>query len=444
MSPTIRRVFVLLSCTFLGLICGTLYLYSSYSPQLARRLDYSVTDLSSIALFGTLGVAVSGPLAGVVVDRRGYTTAMVLGGMAIIGGYLGLKHQYDSQYSSLVVSCFLLFAVGSGLTYINSACLKCCAVSFPSIRGVATSLPLALYGLSALFYSVIASMFYPGQTSAFLGVLAYSALAIFAVCSPLVMLCDREHTRRPHARTRSGVELLVLSPAPSKTEKQPDTAIWTLPKFWMLFVVTGMLASLGQMYIYSVGYMVKALVTYQVGIEGEIDALVQRDQQFQVGLLSMANCIGRIASGIAGDIITQSFNRKRSWLLFLPSFGLLLTQLMARLVSVYASLGLASLLTGFFYGFTFCIMPIIVGDVFGMDNFSFNWGIVGLAPIVPSFYFTNLFGLIFDSHLENGSCLLGRACYSEIFSITTVVAIVAAAVVVALNFERTQPKPQVP
>ncbi|RLV86885.1 putative membrane protein [Meyerozyma sp. JA9] len=468
LSPPLRKAFVLLSCTFLGLICGTLYLYSSYSPQLADRLKYSVSDSSSIALSGTLGVAISGPLAGKVVDKRGYTVALVIGGLSIVTGYLGLKKQYDLHRSNVSLSAFLFVLVGSGSTFINSTCLKCCAVSFPSIRGVATSLPLALYGLSALFYSVVASMFFPGDTSRFLGFLAYSSGIIFMVCAPSVVLCDREHMKR--RQVHETIELSTVGSAPSRSvtpmpsissvpsvPSSPAIANFAVPgrqlhnhslitsfPFWLLFVTTGTLAALGQMYIYSVGYMVKALLA------GHSDAsMIQRDQQLQVGLLSVANCFGRIMGGVLGDIITQSFGRSRSWLLYLPTFGFLLTQIMGLTTSAYEALSLVSLLTGFFYGFTFCIMPLIVGDIFGMANFSYNWGIVGLAPILPSFYFTSLFGRIYDSHTvaqagEAAVCMLGKACYNSIFELTILVSILTLVLVTVFNFGPLEEEEQVP
>ena len=192
-SRNVQRVFVLLSCTFLGLICGTLYLYSSYSPQLANQLHYSASDSSIIALCGTIGVAIAGPISGAVVDRKGYTVSLLIGGILIISSYIGLKRQFDYAWSNVQFSSFTIFLVGVGSTFINSACLKCCAVSFPSIRGVATSLPLALYGLSALFYSVIASVFYPGDTSNFLGFLVMSIIFIYLICFPSVYIADCEH-----------------------------------------------------------------------------------------------------------------------------------------------------------------------------------------------------------------------------------------------------------
>lgn len=452
MASTLRKAFVLLSCTFLGLICGTLYLYLSYSPQLADRLAYSVSDSSRIALVGTLGVAVLGPVAGTVVDHHGYTAALLYGGVAIVAGYLGLKGQYDASYSSLGVSCILLFMVGAGSTFINLACLKCCAVSFPSLRGVATLLPLALYGLLALFYSVTATVFFAGQTLAFLGFLAYLAVAIFAICAPSVMLCDREHPRKGPSHSRSVLESIELasfgSPAPAPHPRHASGpsgfGLVVDPRFWLIFLLTGALAALGQMYIYSVGYMVKALISVSVqattpDAQTQVEALIQSDQQIQVGLLLVANCVGRIVSGIMGDIVAQLFHGRRLWLLFVPCVGLFCTQIMAHETTHYAGLLAVSLLTGFFYGFTFCLMPIIVGDIFGIENFSSNWGVVGLAPILPSFYFTSLFGSVYDAHLtvrEGGvaACHLGNGCYSSIFALTAVVAGISVVVTGVFNF----------
>ncbi|CAI5759110.1 unnamed protein product [Candida verbasci] len=417
-SRNVQRVFVLLSCTFLGLICGTLYLYSSYSPQLAKQLGYTVSDSSYIALFGTIGLAVAGPISGNIVDKKGYSVSISIGGILLILGYSGLKKQFDLQWSNLNLSSFWLFSIGLGSTFINNACLKCCAISFPSIRGVATSLPLALYGLSALFYSVIASIFYPNDTSKYLGFLTYSIMVILIICFPYIYLADLEHKRKNKN---------------SKTKYIANDYLFSNFKFWLIFSILGILASIGQMYIYSVGYMVKALI-----VSGDA-ILIQQNQQFQVGLISIANCIGRIISGVLGDIISQSFDKSRSWLLFLPAIGLTLTQIISYNLTDVLNLPINSVLIGFFYGFTFCIIPIIVGDLFGIENFSFNWGVVSLAPIIPSFYFTSLFGKIYDYNsqmLENTVvCSLGNLCYNQIFKLTGVASGMSILITILLNLK---------
>lgn len=455
MDSTLVRSFVLLSCSFLGLICGTLYLYSSYSPQLALRLHYLATGSSSIALCGSLGTAVAGPLAGIVVDKKGYTVALIIGGISIVVGYTLLKWQFDALYSNLLLSCLELFMVGSGSTFINSLCLKCCAVKFPSIRGVATSLPLALYGLSAMFYSVVASIYYAGNTLGFLYFLIVSLILIFLICCPAIVRCDNKRTTK-----RQRVETIEMATFGADPQDPHDLQghgshhsseisglkLLRTPRFWLLFIIIGGLASLGQMYIYSVGYIVKALVTYSYELPPDaqekvlsIDILVQNQQQLQVSLLSVTNCVGRLAAGITGDIINKSFRKPRNWLLFVPSGGLILTQVMALNINHYEQLSLASILTGFFYGFTFCIMPIIVGDVFGMENFSQNWGVIGLAPVIPSFYFTNLFGKVYDMRSSVGesgysSCLLGNGCYDLVFKLALGVGILALLAVTTFNF----------
>lgn len=458
-TSALHKAFVLLSCTFLGLICGTLYLYSSYSPQFANRLNYSVTEASSIALLGTIGISIAGPIAGMIVDKLGYTVALLIGGISIVSSYLSMKYQFDTLYSSVILSRFLIFSIGFGSTFINSACMKCCAVCFPSIRGVATSLPLALYGLSAMFYSVIASVFYPGDTSGFLGFLGLSSIGILAICSPSIILCDREHKLRRSAISDTKHELkeVKLSNYPSVTTQtskshtphHTEVSITGLDliyshNFWLLFVLTGFLAAIGQMYIYSVGYMVNALLTNQfsgseISVESLTD-LIQKDQQVQVSLLSIANCIGRIFAGVTGDIIVQSFRRSRTLLLYIPGLGFLISQLILHKLDDSTTLSLISLVTGFVYGFTFCIVPVIVGDIFGMENYSYNWGIVALAPIIPSFYLTRLFGKIYDSNSKMNSessiliCTLGRQCYSTIFRLTSSISILVLVVISILIF----------
>lgn len=454
-SRNVQRVLILLSCTFLGLVCGTLYLYSSYSPQLAKQLQYTASDSSKIALWGTVGTAIAGPVSGAVVDRRGYTLSLLLGALLIILGYGGMKYQFDHQHKLVQLSCFWLFSIGLGSTFINSACLKCCAVSFPSIRGVATSLPLALYGLSALFYSVVASVFYTGRTSEFLGFVGMSIIIIYIVCFPSVYVADREHKLRNASTFKNHQSM-------EDPEKAFDTyskvGLFKSYKFWMLFAILGSLASLGQMYIYSVGYIVKSLVSFSaieqhletLATSDQLDLLIQQQQQLQVGMISIANCIGRILSGILGDIITQSFSMPRSWLLIIPSVGTTFCQFLTSSTQQYSNLPLNSFLVGLFYGFTFCLIPIIVGDIFGMENFSFNWGVACLAPIGPSYYFTNMFGKEYDMNSnemnlldmskEGGflaasmGCNLGNKCYSDILGITACVGCIAIILVLIFNF----------
>lgn len=416
-----------------------------------------------MALSGNLAVALAGPLSGALVDRKGYNHPLIIGVAGLLLGYVGLREQYVLLRGNLMYSCLCLFMVGSGLTFLFLVCLKCSAVTFPQHRGMATSLPSAMYGLLAMFYSMAASSLYPGDTLGFLYFLPLSVTVIFIACAPIIMTCESRRTAAPRV-------VLVLEPlemaslpafgksgkfgVPLKASHLPgayegtevsDQSLLLSPRFWLLFIITGSMASIGQMYIYSVGYMVKALIFIQLDLasdlsqETSINTFIQGEQSLQVALLSTANCLGRLVAGFLGDFVRHKMRKPRSWLLFVPGFGFALTQFMALSILDYHSLHAVSSISGFMYGFTFCILPIIVGDVFGMSNFSRNWGLMGLAPIIPSNLFTSLFGIVYDSNsivseLGTHICLVGNQCYNLIFNLSLVVALVALAIVFVINF----------
>lgn len=487
-STTLQKSFLLLSCTFLGLICGTLYLYSSFSPQLAKHLNYSVSDSSQIALIGTIGMATAGPAAGRVVDKTGYALLFVCGGLAIVLGYWGLKMQYDTAYSNVRLSAFLLFLVGLGSTFASLPNIKCCAVTFPRIKGLATSMPLAMFGLSAMFFSTVASIFYPGNTSGFLGCISMTSLAIFVLCAPSIVSNDlrRRHNLSPPVSTLSQsvshsssmsshnrLENLVAGPV-DKTKK-PLTSKTTEylhqeelihenltgkqllhnRVFWILCLITGLLASTGQMYIYSVGYISKALITRTVyeSLDSSIslqtalvslDKAIQSNQQLQVGTLSVANSLGRVIAGILSDIMVKTFKMTRKLVLFLSCAGMMVALLLSINMHNPDRLVLNSLVMGLSYGLLYGAMPVIVGETFGMENFSSNWGLVSTAPVIPSTWLTTAFGNIFDSNSQSTPssianekftvCILGSQCYASAFRLTFLVALLALATLCYLIF----------
>lgn len=447
MRSTLLRALVLVSCTFLGLVCGTLYLYLLYAPQLAARLGYLAAQLSSIALFGGLGVALAGPGAGAVVDAYGYSAPLVVGAAAIVAGYTVLQRQFDLAWTSVAVLRLALFVVGCGSTLINQACLKCCSVSFPRMRGVATALVLALYGLLAMFYLVAGAVLFAGDTLRFIAFLARLLWVVAAVCAPMVMLRDR-------ARPQERLELRL--PAPARAAEKPEpglapvaphessdisgTRLLRLARFWLLFVATGALAGTGQMYIYSVGYMTKALVAAANSAVDE--AAFQSEQQLQVGLLSVANCLGRLAAGVSGDMLHLVYDIPRRRLLLVPSVGLWVAQAIAAALEAPRQLAVALLLTGFFYGYTFCMMPLVVGDEFGIRHFLANWGMMALAPMLPSYLFTSMFGRIYDLRLVDGVCAAGRTCYCGVFVVALGAVLAAAVLVVLFNLGRVTYQPR--
>jgi hypothetical protein len=117
---TTRRLIVLLACLSVSLCSGTNYAVSSYSPQLARRLHLSSTQLNVFSASGNLGVYITGPLFGIIVDRKGPRLNLMAAAGLLLVGYGGIRGYFDGglEYKgggSLVVLCLFAFCTGQYL-----------------------------------------------------------------------------------------------------------------------------------------------------------------------------------------------------------------------------------------------------------------------------------------------------------------------------------------
>jgi hypothetical protein len=109
---------------------------------------------------------------GMFVDYRGPRPAVIGGSLLLALGYFPLHRCYDEAQGSVALMCFFSYLTGLGGCMAFAAAVKTSALNWPHHRGTATAFPLAAFGLSAFFFSVFGSLFFPGDPSAFLLVLA--------------------------------------------------------------------------------------------------------------------------------------------------------------------------------------------------------------------------------------------------------------------------------
>lgn len=393
-----------------------MYLYSAYAPQLAAQLSLNATSTSFIGMVGNLGMAMTGPLAGVVVDKKGPKFPVLIGAIATFVGYSIIKKCYQDKIDTVGILAAALLLVGAGSTFTFSAVVKCAALNFPNARGFATSVPMAAFGLSAFFLSTIASIYMSGDTFKFLQLLSFLPSTLFLVSLYFI--------RFPHvAQTTENIELEPVTDVDhdiGTKHKQEDIHGSQLLRnrlFWSHFLVMGVLAGIGQMYIYSCGYVVRALL-------GNADAVaVQRTQSVQVGLISLSSFGGRLLSGSLSDYLSHKIRYQRTWLLVGAGGISLLAQIAGLTIQDASQLWIISMATGIAYGICYGSYPTIVGDSFGMKHFSQNWGLLALSPVSASYMFNMLFGYYYDINSTTDTdghqtCTLGRACYSSAFKIT--------------------------
>lgn len=124
----------------------------------------------------SLGVPV-----GIFVDRRGPRPFVFLGAILLAVGYFPLHIAYDKRSGSVAALCFFSYLSGLGGCMAFAAAVKTSAINWPSHRGTATAFPLAAFGLSAFFFSFFGAILFPGDTSAFLKLLAWGTFCLTLV-----------------------------------------------------------------------------------------------------------------------------------------------------------------------------------------------------------------------------------------------------------------------
>lgn len=453
MTRQMERAASLVGCFLTGIACGTMYLYSAFAPQLGLRLALNTTDTSKIGMIGNLGMALSGPFAGVIVDKHGFQAPIIIGALFMGGGYTIIRLCYINVVPSVPTLACAMALVGTGGTFGFASAMKCAAVNFPNARGAATSVPMAAFGLSAFFFSTLFSTYYDGVTLDFL-----FALAVI----PTILLAIGLITVRPmpptlHSRGNSGIEMYAHGSQPasprSPMSKEADADLKKSSatsnsvdihglklimnsQFWKHFIIMGFIAGIGQMFIYSCGFSVKALQFQSKTVAGSHDS--EQLQSLQVGAISIASFLGRIGSGYLCDLVASK-SHPRSLLLIASTAASVMGQLGALSVTEVHNFWMVSALSGLAYGICFGSYPTILTDSYGMKHFSQNWGLLSLAPIIPSYCLNLWYGKVYDSHsivTERGAriCTLGAACYHEAFQLSFVCLAGVACVVMWLVY----------
>ncbi|KAI5988455.1 major facilitator superfamily domain-containing protein [Pisolithus marmoratus] len=495
-----RRIITLLGSILVAVCSGTNYIFSAYAPQLGARLHISHTQLNVVGLAGNAGVYVSGPIWGRIVDSRGPRIPLTGAFLCFLIGYSGIKRMYDAGADSgtsisaahfaLLVVCGLLTGLGANAG-IGSA-ISTTAKSFPeSAHATTTGLVLSGFGLSAFLFSTIAHVFFPGNTSTFLLLLALATsmpilLALFIV-RPVPLPPTRpgprddehgdyeqilsgevvpfitdpnihtvgvaeEDSRAPllGSRPQDGSSS-TLRPGRSHSRPRPDNLpdihgkmLWRNVDFYVVFVIMALLNGTGIMYINNIGSISLALFAKSNPNYDEVEA--SKWQAAQVSTLSVGNFVGRILSGLVSDFIRNRLHLPRAYSLCIVSSLFIISQASAMAISSVSTLWIATATLGVAYGSLYGALPSIIIDWFGLAHLSENWGYVTLAPLVGGNIFSIMFGRNLDAHtpreedtshdvtrviggasLSEHQCLIGRECYVSSLRVTLVACMVALA-----------------
>lgn len=161
------RILSSVAATIIALSCGTNYGFSAWAPQFANRMALTATQINLMGNFGNIGMYAMGIPGGILIDSRGPRWGVFPGCVALAIGYFGLRNAFDSGPGSVGMSmlCVYMLLTGAGGCTAFSAAIKASASNWPMHRGTATAFPLSALGLSAFFYTTLAGLVWPNDTS---------------------------------------------------------------------------------------------------------------------------------------------------------------------------------------------------------------------------------------------------------------------------------------
>lgn len=464
--PETNRWRILAATIPVALSCGTLFVFSVYGTQLAQQCGLDSSLAANLNISATVGTSVGGLLGGYVTDMYGTQFPVFSSLVLVSGGYKWLHTLYGQGSNApgweLVAA---MFFVGVGSTGSYFASIKAVTVSFPQYKGSAQSVTIASFAISSLLYSFVYAQLFHGDVSKFLLFLSLSSLVMQFVGCLFIRVpghkTDKPDIRGPELNNLVGELLPLMLESSSFTnlealneEPKPVGVSLKLldvkhslihPIFVFHFVIMAIMQGIGQLYIYSVGFVVKALHYEFTHLPDNLGVpSLHSVQALHVSLIAIFSFVGRLASGPLADTIVHRFKAQRQWVTILGASVMFLGQFAisfpidswsSEFSTVNTLLALISCIIGFAYGLTFTTFPGIMADLFSLSNYSLLWGVMYSSTVPGLTMFTKVFGYFYDKHSSTVGdklvCTKGSICYLQTFELTSVLCV---GVVAALLF----------
>jgi len=363
----------------LNLALGVLYAWSVFSKQLTESISNGGFGWSRTAatLPYTIAIACFAIVmipAGRLQDRLGprvvATAGAVLCGAGLVVASLG---RADFIWP-IVIGFGVLAGTGIGLGY---AAATPAAVKWfgPEKKGLITGIVVAGFGLAPVYIAPL--------SKALLGSLGIGgAFRTLGLVFLAVAGLSAQFLKNP----KPGQITVSSDPKKIKKAQTPPfaDATWRemirTPKFWSLYVQFACGATAGLMII---GHVAKIVVSQSGGA-------IQAGFLF-VALMAIFNAGGRVAAGMASDIIGRVgamiivFFVQASIMFFFDQF------------TTTGGFLFGAALVGFNYGACLSLFPATAADLWGTKNLGLNYGILFTAWGVGGVFGPNLAGMIADS-----------------------------------------------
>lgn len=476
--PHTNHWLALLALIPVGLSTGTVFVFSIYATQLAQQCRLDSSQIANLNIWATIGSSVGSILGGLITDYYGTQIPMLISSVTLFGGYRWLHLLYldgpQANYFAFLIAMFLI-GIGSVSGYFSA--IKAVTLHFPNFKGSAQSITIASFAISALLFSYLSN--YLNDTGKFLkwlslicGLGVFTGFVFIRIDGSVdnVVLHDLEEVEQEVTESSGllshGVDLNELdhdnddvNGNRSSDDRDNDHGndqghnhshghslrssgikqSLLHPIFLYHYAIFAITQGLGQMYIFSIGYILKA-IHYRFANTTTLS--LSQLQAIHVSIISISSFFGRLSSGPESDFLVHKLKLERHWILILGLVFMFTGHTLSTVdinqwsfSQVQILLLIISVLIGYAYGFSFTSYPAIISDIFNMKNYSLIWGTLYTATTFGLTVMAKLFGYNYDSHTtwdDNSQeyiCKLGSNCYKQTFVFTSGICVVAAGLI---------------
>ena len=363
------------------LFAGIIYGWSILKAPLAAEFGWTADQLALNFTLTMCFFCLGGTAGGILAKRLGVRPALILAGALSCLGFLLTARLDGGSVAMLYASYGLLAGLGIGIAY--NVIISTVNAWFPDKKGTCSGALMMGFGASALVVgnAMSALMGDPqvGWRTAFAGLGV--VLAVILVVSAFVLRLPPEGMEFPQpARKAGGASegFEVRDYTPAEMVRRPT--------FWRAFLCLVFLAAVGNTVI-----SFARDLSISVGAEAGLATTL-------VGVLSVCNGLGRIATGAVFD----KLGRRKTMLL---ANVVAIAAAAVTLLSVFTGsvpLCVAGLcVTGFSYGSCPTISSAFVAAFYGSKHFAMNFSIMNfnlmcasLLATVSSILLTNSGGYV--------------------------------------------------
>lgn len=448
------------------LVSGSIYAWGVYSEALRERLGFTMTELNWIPSFANVGLYFGGVIVGFTYPIIGEFWSAIISIICCCFGYLMVLLSYNLTISSHFMSIaiyMLICGLGAAYGYISPLI----AIVFnadPAHKGLLVGSLLSCLGISGFILNQFGNNVFTGDTESFFIFLICLCGFAFLISALFVRRKPQENPKSESSPTpETSTDIYVSSnstenipkPLKSLVKIQQKSIAKNIPihsrhvletsrhhwypasmvdvmtwDYLILYILFFSLSGSGLMYIDAVTPMARAVTDVSSGkTDLEIEDDYKSTKSLGMSLLSIFNCLGRILIGIVSDLTRKRFGLGRGvWIMIVcitMSIGHLIPLLSSSQSAYYAT----TVIIGFSYGSSFCIISSFLTEIYPKERYSLNYGILCTSTCFGSFVYNGIFGAVYDSHssiVQEKHICYGKSCYATAFILTCVMCFVTS------------------